>query len=105
MEAQLRLRTAVLWLEVMKKPKSPKVKLMLAYMKTCSKEGADGERIFQFTVLLMVNSNLKNLMRRSRSSSFLRKKGRESLKKRKETAKILMFSRTISSQERPYKWP
>jgi hypothetical protein len=74
-------------------------------MKMSSKEGADGERIYQFTVLLMVNSNPKNLMRRSRNSSFLKKKGRESLKKRKETAKILMFSRTISSQERLYKWP
>jgi hypothetical protein len=52
----------------------------------------------------MGNFNQKNLMKRSRSSNFLKKKGKENLKRRKETAKILMFSRTILSQERPYKW-
>jgi len=53
----------------------------------------------------MANSNQKNLMRRSKNSSYLRKKGRESLKRKKETAKMLMFSRTISSRERLYRWP
>jgi hypothetical protein len=50
MVAQLPLRMVALSLEVMRKLKYLKVKLMQAFTKMCSKGGADGERIYQFIV-------------------------------------------------------